>query len=250
MTRCRSISWRKSVEVGLRHHHDLAAARHHREAQHTGRVGQRREREVDRPALERVAHQGQRRHRLEVAAGEHHALGRARRTTGADDHRDVVDRRRSSSARPERRRSTRRTTPRTPARRRGRPASSASAARRGSGPPAARSRTGRAGSEQSKRSSSSAFSRASLRGLIGHHTAPAREMPKTQANDSELLADRIATLSPGRTPDRSRARATVPAPDAARRRTTWTDRPSSGRVHRRRGRRPCPDSRSAACRTR
>ena len=40
-------------EVGLRHHHDLAAARHHREAEHPGGVGQRRQREIDRAAVER-----------------------------------------------------------------------------------------------------------------------------------------------------------------------------------------------------
>ena len=53
---------------------------------------------------------------------------------------------------------------------------------------------------QSKRSSSSRFSAASLRGLIGHHTAPARLIPKTQVNATGSLADRIATLSPGSTP--------------------------------------------------
>ena len=58
---------------------------------------------------------------------------------------------------------------------------------------------------QSKRSSSSRFSAASLRGLIGHHTAPARLIPKTQVNATGSLADRIATLSPGATPWRSRA---------------------------------------------
>ncbi len=60
---------------------------------------------------------------------------------------------------------------------------------------------------QSNRSSRSRFSAASLRGLTGHHTAPAREMPNTQANATGSLADRIATLSPGRTPDRASARA-------------------------------------------
>ena len=55
-----------------------------------GGVGQRRQREVDRPAVERVAHQRQRRHRLEVGAGEHHALGPAGGAAGADDHRQVV----------------------------------------------------------------------------------------------------------------------------------------------------------------
>ena len=53
---------------------------------------------------------------------------------------------------------------------------------------------------QSKRSSSSRFSAASLRGLIGHHTAPARLIPNTQVNATGSLAERIATLSPGATP--------------------------------------------------
>ena len=61
--------------------------------------------------------------------------------------------------------------------------------------------------EQSNRSSSSRFSAASLRGLTGHHTAPARAMPNTQQNATGSLPDRMATLSPGRTPDRARARA-------------------------------------------
>ena len=60
---------------------------------------------------------------------------------------------------------------------------------------------------QSKKSSRSRFSAASLRGLTGHHTAPAREMPNTQLNAIGSFADKIATLSPGRTPDRSSARA-------------------------------------------
>jgi hypothetical protein len=41
------------------------------------------------------------------------------------------------------------------------------------------------------------FSAASLRGLIGHQTAPAREMPNTQAKAIGSLPDRIATFSPG-----------------------------------------------------
>ena len=61
---------------------------------------------------------------------------------------------------------------------------------------------------QSKRSSNSAFSAASLRGLIGAHTAPAREMPKTHANATGSFADRIATVCPGCTPVRCSAAAT------------------------------------------
>jgi hypothetical protein len=60
---------------------------------------------------------------------------------------------------------------------------------------------------QSKESSRSRFSAASLRGLTGHHTAPAREMPNTQANATGSFADKMATLSPGRMPEASRARA-------------------------------------------
>ncbi len=64
---------------------------------------------------------------------------------------------------------------------------------------------------QSKSSSSSRFSAASLRGLTGHQTAPARLIPKTQVNATGSLADRIATLSPGRTPHATRAPATPTA---------------------------------------
>ena len=91
MTRCRSIERRGTPPTsGVAHDDDLAAERQHREAEHAGGVGERREREVDRAALERVAHQRERGHRLEVAAGEHHALGPPGRAAGADDHRQVV----------------------------------------------------------------------------------------------------------------------------------------------------------------
>src|ERR1700733_2885541 len=63
--------------------------------------------------------------------------------------------------------------------------------------------------EQSNKSSSSAFSAAALRGLIGHHTAPDRAMPKTQENAVGSLAERMPTLSPGWTPERRRALATA-----------------------------------------
>ena len=69
--------------------------------------------------------------------------------------------------------------------------------------------------EQSKSASSSRFSAASLRGLTGHHTAAAREIPKTQVNAVGSFAERIATLSPGRTPRRASATAT-------RRDVSWT----------------------------
>jgi hypothetical protein len=51
------------------------------------------------------------------------------------------------------------------------------------------------------------FSAASLRGLIGHQTAPAREMPNTQAKATGSLPDRIATFSPGATPELASPRA-------------------------------------------
>ena len=60
---------------------------------------------------------------------------------------------------------------------------------------------------QSKKSSRSRFSAASLRGLTGHHTAPAREIPNTQLKATGSFTDKMATLSPGSTPARSNARA-------------------------------------------
>ncbi len=58
---------------------------------------------------------------------------------------------------------------------------------------------------QSKRSSRARFSAASLRGLTGHQTAPARAMPNTQEKATGSLADSTATLSPGWMPDRASA---------------------------------------------
>ena len=78
------------ADVGLGHHDDAPAERHHREAQHARGVGERGEREVRGAAAERIAHQRQRGHRLEVAAGEHHALRQPGRAAGADEHRQVV----------------------------------------------------------------------------------------------------------------------------------------------------------------
>ena len=63
---------------------------------------------------------------------------------------------------------------------------------------------------QSNSARSSRFSAASLRGLIGHQTAPAREMPKTLANATGSLADRTATVAPGRWPLAASAPATRP----------------------------------------
>ncbi len=82
----------EAPEVGRAHDDDAPAEREHGEAQHPGRVGQRRQREVRGPAAERVAHQRQRGHRLEVAGGQHHALGQPGRPAGADEHRQVVGR--------------------------------------------------------------------------------------------------------------------------------------------------------------
>jgi hypothetical protein len=79
------------AQLGPGHDHHLPAQRHHRQAQHAGRVRERRQREVGGPALEGVAHQGQRRHRLEVAPRQHHALGLAGGAAGAGDHGHVVD---------------------------------------------------------------------------------------------------------------------------------------------------------------
>ena len=61
---------------------------------------------------------------------------------------------------------------------------------------------------QSSSASSSRFSAASLRGLTGHQTAPARLMPNTAPNATGSLPDSTATLSPGLMPERASARAT------------------------------------------
>ena len=81
---------------------------------------------------------------------------------------------------------------------------------RGSSPTSGANAAWKISAAQSNSSSSSRFSAASLRGLTGHHTAPARAMPNTQENATGSLADRIATLSPGRTPERASAAADRP----------------------------------------
>ena len=81
------------AKVGLRHDDDAAAESHHRQAENARRVGEGREREIDRPAVERIAHQRQRRHRLEVAARQHHAFRLPGRPPCAGDHGDIVERR-------------------------------------------------------------------------------------------------------------------------------------------------------------
>ena len=80
------------ADVGIGHDHDFTAMCHDREGQHPGGVGERRHREIDRATLERIAHQGERGHRLEIAARQHHALRVARRAAGAGEHREVADR--------------------------------------------------------------------------------------------------------------------------------------------------------------
>ena len=166
-------------------------------------MGQGRERQVDRSALERVAHQRDRRHRLEVRAGQPHALGAAGRATGADDRGEVVagwsvDRADGVTGRQEV------LPPQRPgqvgvavqADQRGRPGRSSldrvrPAARRLPGRPAAGSRRARAARGSRP---------ASLRGLSGHHTAPARLMPSSAVKATGSLAERIATVSPGAMP--------------------------------------------------
>jgi hypothetical protein len=78
------------AEVRGGHDDDLAAQRHDGETEYAGRVGERGEGEIHRPLAERVAHQRERRHGLQVAAGQHHALGPARGAAGADDHGEVA----------------------------------------------------------------------------------------------------------------------------------------------------------------
>ena len=100
---------------------------------------------------------------------------------------------------------------------------------------------------QSKKSSRSRFSAASLRGLTGHHTAAAREMPNTQLNASGSLADKIATLSPAAIPERSSAAAICQ--DSCLDLAVGQGVPGHGQAGAppARARRPCPGSRSAAC---
>ncbi len=81
----------EGADVGGAHDHHLAAEGEHGEAEHPRGMREGCQREVDRSAFEGVADQGERRHRLEVGVGEHHALGTSGRAAGADDHGDVVD---------------------------------------------------------------------------------------------------------------------------------------------------------------
>src|SRR6202042_915826 len=70
---------------------DAAAERHDRKAQYTGSVREGRECKIDRASFERVAHQGQRGHRFDVASREHHALGFAGRSAGTGYQRKIID---------------------------------------------------------------------------------------------------------------------------------------------------------------
>ena len=81
------------TQVRFGHDDDSPAQCHHRQAQHTGRMGERRQRQVAGPAAEGIAHEREGRHGLQVAAGEHHALGPAGGAAGAGDHGHVVGRR-------------------------------------------------------------------------------------------------------------------------------------------------------------
>ncbi len=236
MTRWRSISARNRPTSGCGHDHDLAAAGQDREAQHAGRVGQRRQGEVHRAAVERVAHQRDRRHRLEVAVGEHHALGPPGGAAGADQGDDVVRRRRPrrTGRRGPRRRARRRSrrSARSSPARRARRAWSASAASARSRRPGRRRPAGRSARRSRTGPAVRAFSPAALRGLIGHQTAPAREMPNTQVNAVGSLADRMPTLSPGRTPERRSAAGDRVGRARRPRRRTGDARRGSGRARR------------------
>src|SRR5712671_6029297 len=75
----------------MMHNHHSASERHDGKTPHTGSMRQRRERKIGRAPLERIAHQGQRSHRFDVASREHYALGFARRSTGAGYERKVIN---------------------------------------------------------------------------------------------------------------------------------------------------------------
>jgi hypothetical protein len=92
VTRCPLDQRQELRQVRRWHDHDLAAEGHDREAQNAGRVGERGQREIDGPAKERIAHQRQRRHRLDAAAGQHHALGPAGGPAGSGDQGGVIGR--------------------------------------------------------------------------------------------------------------------------------------------------------------
>lgn len=80
---------KKRADVGVAHHDDRPAQRQDGQTKHAGRMRQRRERQIDRPPVERIAHQRECRHRLQVPLRQHHALRHAGRTARARQHRDV-----------------------------------------------------------------------------------------------------------------------------------------------------------------
>ena len=80
----------KLGEIRFRHNDDPAPERQDRETQDAGGVGERRQGEIDRAAFERIAHQRERGHRLQIAPRKHDAFGLAGGAAGARDHRDVV----------------------------------------------------------------------------------------------------------------------------------------------------------------
>ena len=80
----------KLGEIGFRHNDDPPPERQDRETQDAGGVGERRQSEIDRAAFERIAHQRERGHRLQIAPRKHDAFGLAGGAAGARDHRDVV----------------------------------------------------------------------------------------------------------------------------------------------------------------
>ncbi len=53
-------------------------------------MSERRQSEIDRAAFERIAHQRERRHGLQIASRKHDAFGLASGAAGARDHRNVV----------------------------------------------------------------------------------------------------------------------------------------------------------------
>ena len=80
------------ADIGVMHDDDPPAERHHREAQDARGMSQRRQREVGRTSPERVAHQRERRHRLDVPTRQHHPLGFPGGAAGARQHDEVVNR--------------------------------------------------------------------------------------------------------------------------------------------------------------
>ena len=83
----------KLGEIRLGHDDDPAAQGQYRETQDAGRMSQWRERKIDGAAIERIAHQRQGGHRLQIAPREHHAFGLTGGSAGPRNHRNIVCRR-------------------------------------------------------------------------------------------------------------------------------------------------------------